>query len=177
MSQTDKYNYNEFKKVLTDFVNDILVTFPEQITGLDENLLTIFQNGNKDIKKTETAGDNQCDGDDDVEYSENYSQDRDKKEGDSDPEELKTSIEAVFDYCCSVYPERFFDILYQNGEIFADDDVNTKFLPGLDFGVLWMENISDKTRESIWKYLQLILFSIITNVDNKKYFWRYSKAI
>ena len=172
MSQTDKYNYNEFKKVLTDFVNDILVTFPEQISGLDENLLTIFQNSNKDMKKTETAGDNPTDND--VEYSENYSQDNDKvkeeKECDSDPEELKTSIEAVFDYCCSVYPERFFDILYQNAEIFKDDDVNTKFLPGMDFGVLWMENISDKTRESVWKYLQLILFSIITNVDNKNTF-------
>ena len=40
----------------------------------------------------------------------------------------------------------------------------------MDFGVLWVENISDKTRESIWKYLQLILFSIITNVDNKNTF-------
>ena len=170
---SDKYNYNEFKKILTDFVNDILVTFPEQITGLDENLLTIFQNSNKDMKKTETSGDNPVGDnptDNDVEYSENYSQENDEKECDSDPEDLKTSIQEVFDYCCSVYPERFFDILYQNAEIFTDDDVNTKFLPGMDFGVLWMENISDKTRESIWKYLQLILFSIITNVDNKNTF-------
>lgn len=168
MSNTDKYNYNEFKKVLTDLITDILVTFPEQISGLDENLVTIFQNSNKDMKKTETTSDNPTYND--VEYSENYSRDRDEKECDTDSEELKISIDTVFDYCCTVYPERFFDILYQNAEIFADDDVNTKFLPGMDFSVLWVENISDKTRESIWKYLQLILFSIITNVDNKNTF-------
>ena len=40
----------------------------------------------------------------------------------------------------------------------------------MDFSLLWHENISDKTRENIWKYLQLILFSIITNVDNKNTF-------
>ena len=40
----------------------------------------------------------------------------------------------------------------------------------MDFALLWQENISDKTRESIWKYLQLVLFTIITNVDNKNTF-------
>ena len=33
------------------------------------------------------------------------------------------------EYCKTVYPERFFDILYQNNEIFLDDSLNTCFLP------------------------------------------------
>ena len=37
----------------------------------------------------------------------------------------------LFEYCKKVYPERFFDILYQNQEIFEDEDINTKFLPNI----------------------------------------------
>ena len=170
---TVKYNYNEFKKIVTDFVNDLLVTFPEQIDSLDKDLLQVF-------KASQTKKD--------VEYSENYKNDKnvdnddknvdDRNDDDDDSQELKDSIESIFNYCCTVYPERFFDILYQNSDIFNQDGdreqddckVNTVFLPGMDFALLWQENISDKTRENIWKYLQLILFSIITNVDNRNTF-------
>ena len=52
---------------------------------------------------------------------------------------------------------KFFDILYQNQTIFEDNNENNVyFLPGVNFKTLWNENISDKTRETIWKYLQLI---------------------
>ena len=67
---------------------------------------------------------------------------------------------------CQVFPERFFDILYKRTEIFDDDEVNTCFLPGIDFSALWKENISDKTRDTIWNYLQLILFSISGDITN-----------
>ena len=87
-----------------------------------------------------------------------------------DEEEYNAYIKELFDYCKNVFPERFFDILYQNNDMFSNEEVNTNFLPDLDFKLLWSEDISDKTRETIWKYLQLILFTIITSVNNEKSF-------
>ncbi len=87
-----------------------------------------------------------------------------------DEEEYNVYIKELFDYCKTVFPERFFDILYQNNDMFSNEEVNTNFLPNLDFKLLWSEDISDKTRETIWKYLQLILFTIITSVNNEKSF-------
>ena len=78
--------------------------------------------------------------------------------------------EKLFKYCSKIYPERFFDILYQNEDIFKDNSFNTFFLPNIDFKVLWAENISDKTRETIWKYLQLILFSVSNGLKSGESF-------
>ena len=65
-----------------------------------------------------------------------------------------------------IFPERFFDILYQNTDIFNNDsETNVTFLPGIDFKILWNENISDNTKETIWKYLQLILFTVVTSLS------------
>ena len=80
-------------------------------------------------------------------------------------------ITNLLNYTKNVYPERFFDILYKNDDIFKTYDINTKFLPGIEFSVLWNDdNISDKTREIIWKYLQVILFIIIGDVNEKDLF-------
>lgn len=80
------------------------------------------------------------------------------------------SSKIVQKHCETVFPERFFDILYQNEEIFTDDNVNTEFLPNIDFSKLWKENISDNTKQSIWKYLQVILFSVVSNISDQKSF-------
>ena len=73
----------------------------------------------------------------------------------------------VFRHCVKIFPERFFDILYKNVDMFAENsEVSTEFLPGIVFKQLWMCDISDNTRETIWKYLQLILFSVIGSVHN-----------
>ena len=175
---SSKYNYNEFKKIVSDFVKDLLVTFPEEISRLDSNLLLVFKETNLCKTDEPDKTDKTDKTDDSKEYSENYKETEDKSSNE-DSDELKASIQAIFEHCCTVYPERFFDILYQNTDIFNkdkddndndNDKVDTVFLPGMDFSLLWHENISDKTRENIWKYLQLILFSIITNVDNKNTF-------
>ena len=72
---------------------------------------------------------------------------------------------AVFRHCVKVFPERFFDILYKNKDIFKEEaEENTEFLPGIVFKLIWSDNISDTTRDTIWKYLQLILFSVIGSV-------------
>jgi len=76
-------------------------------------------------------------------------------------------ITFVFRHCVKLLPERFFDILYKNNDIFNDDsEINTEFLPGVVFKQLWKCDISESTRETIWKYLQLILFSVIGSVHN-----------
>ena len=38
----------------------------------------------------------------------------------------------VYDFVGQVMPERFFDILYQNTEMFDKEDINTEFLPNID---------------------------------------------
>ena len=78
----------------------------------------------------------------------------------------------LYQYCLTVYPERFFDILYQNEELFSDESThNTNFLPNVEFKRLFRcEGVSDSTKNSLWKYLQLILFTVISNVQNKNEF-------
>ena len=78
----------------------------------------------------------------------------------------------LYEYSMAIYPERFFDILYQNDEIFADShDANTAFLPGMDFKLLYgCEGVSETTKKSIWKYLQLILFMVIGDIKDKNAF-------
>ena len=80
-------------------------------------------------------------------------------------------------YCLENYPQHFFNILYQNDDIFKENET-LNFLPSINFVEIWKdEDISDKTRETIWKYLQLILFSVSKNVRFTRIIWRYSKII
>ena len=120
---------DEFYKIINDFTNDIITTFPEY-SGL------ISKWWNRPTDNSEQA--------------------------------KKKEILFVFRHCVRIFPERFFDILYKNGEIFLEtSEVNTEFLPGIVFKQLWSCDISDNTRETVWKYLQLILFSVIGCVHNK----------
>lgn len=82
---------------------------------------------------------------------------------DMDSKAQEASLAHVFDYCRTFYPVKFFDILYQNDSVFENDEC--EFLPGINFKTLWNENISDKTRETIWKYLQLVLFTIVSSIS------------
>ena len=88
---------------------------------------------------------------------------------------VENDLLQMYNYCKDVYPERFFDILYQNEEIFSDSEKNVVFLPNIDFKNVWTDEISDQTKEIIWKYLQLILFTVVGNVDNSKMFGETSK--
>ena len=78
----------------------------------------------------------------------------------------------LLDYCVNIYPERFFDILYQNEDIFKEEEnVNTYFLPSMDFKVIFNDtSVSDNSKKTIWKYLQLILFQVVNLVKDKKDF-------
>ena len=82
-------------------------------------------------------------------------------------ESKKNETLVVFRHCVNKFPERFFDILYKNVDIFSpSSEVNTEFLPGIVFAQLWNLDISNNTKETIWKYLQLILFSVIGSVHS-----------
>ena len=81
------------------------------------------------------------------------------------------SVQSIYEHVKNVYPERFFDILYKNEEMFSNGEINTEFLPGIDFKKIWStDDVSDSTKETIWKYLQLILFSVIGKVDSQDSF-------
>ena len=80
---------------------------------------------------------------------------------------------TLYQYCLTVYPERFFDILYQDDKLFMNDNNkdNTMFLPNVDFKMLYYaQDVTSKTQDSIWKYLQLILFTIVGKVKDKAQF-------
>lgn len=143
MSQLKKQIPDEFKKVIFEFLADISNTFPEY-----KNTFSLFL----DSKGIHVSG----------------------AETETQTQKI---VGVLYDYCSKVYPERFFDILYKNEKIFDNAangeyaNVNTHFLPNVDFRALWnTEGISSATREIIWKYLQLILMTVITNIEDRKSF-------
>jgi hypothetical protein len=81
-------------------------------------------------------------------------------------------IQELFGYILTIYPTRFFDILYENDTIFKmDDETEVNFLPNVNFRLLYnCEDITENTKKSIWKYLQLILFSIVGAIKDKTNF-------
>ena len=113
---------DKFTKIITDFTNDLLLTFPELKTSL-----------NLDHAKT-------------------------------------------YDYCLELYPKLFFEILYENDSLF---DKECFLLPGINFSLIMKDDniigISEKTKKTIWKYLQLILFSVLEKINSNKSFGETSK--
>ena len=91
---------------------------------------------------------------------------KDLTEGSSNP------LDTLHAYCLGIYPERFFDIMYSNADIFAPDSkINVAFLPGVDFRILYnCDGVSENTRNSIWKYLQLLLFTLMGSMKDTKNF-------
>jgi len=144
MTEETKVVPDEFKKVIKDFVGDLKVTFPEYEPLINKWWKTIEQFNYIDEEEERTKA---------FEKAENK------------------CIEFLFNFCQKKLPPRFFDILYQNLDIFSEDsEVDTEFLPQIHFKSLWQCEITEKTRETIWKYLQLILFSIIGTLNNKEAF-------
>uniref|UniRef100_A0A6C0IES3 Uncharacterized protein n=1 Tax=viral metagenome TaxID=1070528 RepID=A0A6C0IES3_9ZZZZ len=134
----------EFPKIIKDFVGDIKTTFPE------------FKDLIEKWWKDESFF--------------NYIEDIEERNK-TYFEAEKQTIKFLFDFCQKKFPARFFEILYQNEDMFKDDsNLDTEFLPHIHFKTLWKLDISQKTRETIWKYLQLILFCIIGTIENREAF-------
>ena len=134
----------EFNKVIRDFVNDLRNTFPEYETFISKWWK-------------------------DKEYYNYIENENDRNE--AYEKSVLNSTKLLFSFCQKKLPQRFFDILYQNEDIFKEDsDIDTEFLPKIHFKNLWQCDISKNTRDTIWKYLQLIMFSIIGTIENKEAF-------
>jgi hypothetical protein len=115
----------DFNRVIKDFIRDIVHTYPELESTLQEDVLRIHMN-----------------------------------ELTSMTPELQGSFMVVYEHVLRILPTKFFDILYEKAEVFQEPCL---FLPGIDFKQLWIENITEKTKNSIWKYLKLVLLMIIGN--------------
>jgi hypothetical protein len=131
----------EFKKVMKNLVTDMKTTFPEFIPLID-----------KWWKERERF-------DQGEEGEKRFAEYQEK------------ALTLLFHHAMKKFPPRFFEILYQNEEMFSEDSqVDTEFLPNIHFKNIWQFDISQKTREIIWKYLQLILFSVAGNIQDNKDF-------
>lgn len=87
-----------------------------------------------------------------------------------DPDSHEEALDALREHCCSTLPSHFFDILYENEEIFkAKEPVFV--LPGVDFAELWnSEGVTDATRATLWKYMQLLVFGIVGHMEDAQSF-------
>ena len=75
-----------------------------------------------------------------------------------------------YSYCKNLYPENFFHILYENVELF-DEEANKYLLPNVDFSVIMKDDsLSEQSKKTIWKYIQLILFCVCNDLREKKDF-------
>ena len=80
-----------------------------------------------------------------------------------------------YDYCKDKYPENFFNILYENDELFQDDGLIC-LLPNINFkNIMHDDTLSEGSKKTIWKYLQLILFSVCNDIEDKSDFGNASK--
>jgi len=122
--KSETLQLEKFNKIITDFSNDLLITFPELQDKINEL-------NNSDSNNTTT-----------------------------------------YTYCVDMYPKIFFEILYENSSLFEKDCF---LLPNINFTLLMKESISEKTKKTIWKYLQLILFCVLEKVNSAKSFGDTSK--
>ena len=135
---------DEFSKVIKDLIRDVKVTFPE--------VCPLIGKWWKDESEF------------------NYI-DSEEERTKAFEKSQEAGIKFLFTFCQKKFPPRFFEILYQNDEMFKEDsDIDTEFLPHIHFKNLWQFDITQKTRDTIWKYLQLILFSIVGSLENREAF-------
>ena len=140
----------EFSKIIKDLLNDLINTFPDKTENIilkDADMVKILK---YKLDKTDEE-----------------EEEKGEKELDNEKEFI-SSVRVLFNYCKNIFPLKFFDILYQNEEIFSDNELF--LLPNINFAELYFDTTSNQTKETLWKYMQLILFSIITNIQDKSSF-------
>jgi hypothetical protein len=136
----------EFYKVIKDLLNDLNNSFNDKVESIINN--------NEDYQNILNFS---CENYDEISYD------------NEDYKEILNSINNIFNHTKKYIPKKFFDILYQNEEIFSVKE-STEFIPGIYFSELYYDITSIQTKETFWKYLQLLVFSIITSIDDKDSF-------
>ena len=85
--------------------------------------------------------------------------------GDACAAVYNTDMAAVYEHCKRTYAPQFFNILYRNDAVLFAEPID--LLPGLNFKALWeTPDISDATKEAVWKYLQLVMFSVVSDLSD-----------
>jgi hypothetical protein len=86
-----------------------------------------------------------------------------------DEDTTDDQLETLFTFCSKVYPVRFFDILYQNEDIFKEDSgEDVYFFPNMSFRLIFnSEGFSETSKKVVWKYLQLMLFTVVGSINDK----------
>jgi hypothetical protein len=75
----------------------------------------------------------------------------------------------VYEHCKRIYAPQFFNILYRNEAVLFADPI--ELLPGLNFKALWeTTDVSNATKEAVWKYLQLVMFSVVSDLSDTSTF-------
>jgi hypothetical protein len=77
--------------------------------------------------------------------------------------------EKVYTHSRSVFPERCLDIMYENEDMFSDDNLRTDFFLNIEFKELW-KDATENTKTILWKYLQLFLFVIMPDITDTAMF-------
>ena len=72
------------------------------------------------------------------------------------------SYQTMFDTIIAVFPKHVMNIMHENEIMFESECI---LFPGVDFKNLWNENITEKTKNIIWKYLKLILFIVLGHLN------------
>lgn len=65
---------------------------------------------------------------------------------------------VVYEHIMKVLPDQLLPILNEDESVFTEDCF---LLPDVNFKTLWTDQITDKTKKIIWKYLKLILFVVM----------------
>jgi hypothetical protein len=94
-----------------------------------------------------------------------------------DEDTTDDQLETLFLFCAKIYPVRFFDILYQNDDIFKpDSEADVYFFPNMSFKLIFnSEGLSENSKKIIWKYLQLMLFTVVGSANDKSDFGETAK--
>jgi len=142
---------DNFKKVIVDFISSFIASFPEYTVGIYKALDMQEYSDVAFVNSGSGTGSGACA--DDCECIKHISD---------------QNVTILFEHCKRVYPERFFDIIYQNDIIFSPDsaDVCVEFLPNTDFRMVWnLSDVSDTTKDHLWKHLQLVTFTILGSIS------------
>lgn len=73
----------------------------------------------------------------------------------------QTEFDLVTQHLRQTLSPLFFDIIQENEEIFElSSEKNTELLPGIDFKDLWKQELSDNSKQVLFKYLQILLVQL-----------------
>merc|ERR1712086_786116 len=117
---------------LSEFLDDIKGTFPEYVEIINNNYPFLYEN----IKNDETLKENAEESVQDINI------------------EKPNDINYIIEYMNIIEPF-LLDISLKNEEIFMDDKPKY-FIKDIDFNKIWNEDISSKTKDTIWQYLHTL---------------------